>query len=100
MTETTERILKAIKKVPKGKVSCYRNIALRSGLSAGGARQVVRALHSMSDAHALPWHRIIRADGAIALPAGGGRELQMELLRAEGVAVSKEGRVDMEKYGV
>jgi methylated-DNA-protein-cysteine methyltransferase-like protein len=47
----------------------------------------------------LPWHRVVRADGAIALAPGNGLELQAALLRAEGVEVSKGGRVDMEKYG-
>jgi methylated-DNA-protein-cysteine methyltransferase-like protein len=53
----------------------------------------------MSEKHGLPWHRVIRADGSIALENGGGRELQAALLRAEGVEVSESGRVDMARYG-
>jgi methylated-DNA-protein-cysteine methyltransferase-like protein len=53
----------------------------------------------MSEKHGLPWHRVIRADGSIALKSGGGRELQTALLRVEGVEVSESGRVDMAKYG-
>ena len=98
MTESTARIIKAIRAVPKGKVSCYRDIALAAGLP-NGARQVVRALHSMSEKHALPWHRIIRADGFIALESCQGGDMQAALLRAEGVKVSKTGRVDLAKYG-
>ncbi len=64
-----------------------------------GARQVVRVLHSMSEKHNLPWHRIIRADGLIALADFQGGDLQVQLLQAEGVEVSKTGRVDMKKYG-
>jgi methylated-DNA-protein-cysteine methyltransferase-like protein len=52
----------------------------------------------MSGKEKLPWQRIVRADGSIALPKGGGRELQIALLRAEGVKVSAAGRVDMEKF--
>ena len=98
ISESTARIIRAIRAVPKGKVSCYRDIALAAGLP-NGARQVVRVLHSMSEKHRLPWHRIIRADGSIALRDDEGGELQAQLLRAEGVAVSKSGRVDMGKYG-
>jgi alkylated DNA nucleotide flippase Atl1 len=36
---------------------------------------------------------VVRADGTIALPAGAGRELQIALLREEGVAVSDEGKI-------
>jgi methylated-DNA-protein-cysteine methyltransferase-like protein len=98
MLESTARIIQIIRGIPPGKVSSYRDIARAAGLF-NGARQVVRALHSMSRTQDLPWHRVIRADGRIALPAGGGRELQIALLRAEGVAVSDAGRVDMARFG-
>jgi len=98
MTEATGRIIKAIRAVSKGKVSCYRDIARMAGLP-NGARQVVRVLHAMSEKHKLPWHRIIRADGHIALEQSQGGDLQAQLLSAEGVAVSKTGQVDMNLYG-
>jgi len=79
--------------VPRGRVSCYRDIALKAGLP-NGARQTVRVLHSLAGKHHLPWHRIIRADGSIAL------ELQISLLLAEGVEVSPDGRVDMKRFAV
>ena len=99
MTETTLYIVKAIKAIPKGKVSSYRDIALAAGLP-NGARQTVRVLHSLSGKFDLPWHRVIRANGTIALKEGEGRELQIALLRSEGVEVSATGKVDMKRYGV
>ena len=98
MTEQSQRIIEEILAIPKSKVSCYRDIALRAG-QPNGARQVVRILHSLSKKYNLPWHRIVRADGFIALENGNGAELQAELLREEGVEVSDEGRVDLKKYG-
>jgi methylated-DNA-protein-cysteine methyltransferase-like protein len=97
MTDSTSRIINAIRAVPRGKVSCYRDIALAAGL-CNGARQVTRVLHSMSEKYRLPWYRIVRADGFIALASGQGRELQAELLRAEGVEVSAAGRVDSKAW--
>jgi methylated-DNA-protein-cysteine methyltransferase-like protein len=91
VTENTEKIIEQILAVPRGKVPSYGAVAAKAGLP-NGARQVVRALHSMSEKYALPWHRIIRADGRIALD-GEGRALQITLLRGEGVKVSKEGTV-------
>jgi len=99
MTDTTRRIIDQILAVPKGKVSCYRDIALKAGLP-NGARYTVRVLHSLSEKYDLPWHRIIRSNGSIALGEGEGRELQISLLRSEGVKVSPSGRVDMERFGV
>jgi len=99
MTDTTRRIIEQILAVPKGKVSCYRDIALKAGLP-NGARYTVRVLHSLSEKYDLPWHRIIRSNGSIALGEGEGKELQITLLRSEGVKVSPAGRVDMERFGV
>jgi methylated-DNA-protein-cysteine methyltransferase-like protein len=93
LQESTLRILAAIRSVPAGRVSCYRDIGYAAGLP-NGARQVARILHSMGETEKLPWHRIVKADGHVALREGQGRELQIELLRAEGVQVGKAGVVD------
>jgi methylated-DNA-protein-cysteine methyltransferase-like protein len=53
----------------------------------------------MSEKHGLPWHRVIRADGFIALESCRGREAQAALLREEGVEVSEAGWVDPVRYG-
>jgi methylated-DNA-protein-cysteine methyltransferase-like protein len=99
MTEMTARIITLIKAIPCGKVSSYRDIARAADLP-NGARQVVRALHSLSQKEHLPWHRVIRADGKIGLPSGNGLEDQIILLRNEGVEVSDSGKINMEKYAV
>ncbi len=99
MTEITSRIITLIQSIPAGKVSSYRDVARAAGLP-NGARQVVRALHSMTHGQNLPWHRVLRADGRIGLLEGYGREDQIILLRSEGVEVSDSGRVDMLKYAV
>lgn len=97
MTDSTRKIIEQILAVPKGKVSSYRDIALKAGIP-NGARQTVRVLHSMSEKFNLPWHRIIRADGTIALK-NDGKELQTALLRKEGVKVSADGKIDMNRFG-
>jgi len=103
MTDSTSRIVRQILAVPRGKVSSYRNIALKAGLP-NGARQVARMLHSLSGKLALPWHRIIRSDGTIALREGAGKEEQIAMLRAEGVEISNEdsatANVDLKRFGV
>jgi len=97
MTESTLRIIQAVKAIPPGRVSSYGSIALAAGLP-NGARQTVRVLHSLSEKFDLPWHRVIRSNGSIALD-GEGKELQMQLLHSEGVEVSPDGRVDMKRFG-
>lgn len=85
------RILQVIRQIPRGQVLAYGEVATKAGLP-GRARLVARLLGSNDDPQ-LPWHRILRSDGRIAMPEGsaGWRE-QSRRLRAEGVAVEK-GRV-------
>ena len=88
-----ERILAAIRAVPRGQVAGYGHIAQRAGLP-GRARMVARILGENSDPK-LPWHRILRSDGRIAFPEGSkGYREQSQRLQAEGVVVEK-GRVRM-----
>ena len=88
-----ERILAAIRAVPRGQVAGYGVIARRAGLP-GRARLVARVLGQNEDA-ALPWHRILRSDGRIAFPPGSaGFDEQARRLRAEGVDL-RNGRVRM-----
>ena len=97
-SETSRRIAAALKDIPPGEVSTYGDVAHAAGL-ANGARQVVRLLHSSAEREDLPWHRIVRKDGSIALPEGGGFELQKALLTSEGVEVDTSGRVDLGQFG-
>lgn len=86
-----QRILAAIRAIPRGQVAGYGEVAHRAGLP-GRARLAARVL-SQNDDPALPWHRVLRSDGRIAFPEGSRafRE-QSQRLRAEGVAVVN-GRV-------
>lgn len=90
-TDAADRIHAAIRAIPRGEVAGYGEIARRAGLP-GRARLVARVL-GMGAEPGLPWHRVVRADGRIAFPAGsdGFRE-QCARLAAEGVTVI-DGRV-------
>jgi methylated-DNA-protein-cysteine methyltransferase-like protein len=91
------RVVAVIKKIPRGKVATYGQIAALAG-DPRGARQVVRVLHSSSQKERLPWHRVINARGRISLPHGGGYELQKAMLDDEGVEFGKEGNIDLEIF--
>lgn len=95
---TYQRIYRTIRRVPRGRVATYGQIAEIA--KASGPRQVGYALHSLPDGHDVPWHRIINARGMISLDAGGlgGGNLQRALLEAERVVFDAKGRVDLKKY--
>ncbi|MED3561204.1 MGMT family protein [Bacillus xiapuensis] len=97
MTPFTENVIRIIKNIPAGKVMTYGQIAGLAG-SPRAARQVVRILHSMSRKHRLPWHRVINAQGRIALRYDESYHEQRFALESEGVEIGLNGTIDLEKY--
>ncbi|MFL6562379.1 MAG: MGMT family protein [Bacillus sp. (in: firmicutes)] len=97
MTPFTENVVEIIRNIPEGKVATYGQIAGLAG-SPRAARQVVRALHSMSKKHRLPWHRVINAKGQIALLDDESYNEQRLSLEAEGVEIGLNGVIDLERY--
>ena len=96
--EESVRIEAVLRSIPPGRVTTYGAVADLAGLR-NGARQVVRLLHARAGKEGLPWFRVLRKDGSIALPEGGGFEEQAALLAAEGVELGRNGRIDLERYG-
>ena len=92
-----ERIYRTVRRVPRGRVATYGQIAELA--KASGPRQVGYALHALAEGHDVPWHRIINARGMISLDSGiGGGNLQRALLEAEHVTFDEKGRVDLKKF--
>lgn len=92
------RIWSLVKKIPRGRVATYGQIATLAGLD-GHARQVGYALHNLPTASKLPWHRVINAKGEISpRTTGDSHELQRLLLEAEGVEFTLDGRVDLRRF--
>ena len=90
-----ERILAAVRAIPRGEIAGYGEVAHRAGLP-GRARLAAKVLSENIDPK-LPWHRVLRSDGRIALPEGStGYREQCQRLRAEGVTVVN-GRVRGQK---
>jgi methylated-DNA-protein-cysteine methyltransferase-like protein len=97
LTEAYARIWAVIKRVPKGRVATYGQIATEAGF-AKRPRLTAQALRHAPEKLKLPWFRIINAQGRIAIPKGSaGHDEQRERLEAEGVAFIRD-RVDLDVY--
>jgi methylated-DNA-protein-cysteine methyltransferase-like protein len=92
----TERVVKLVRRIPRGKVATYGQIAVLGG-NAYASRQVARLLHSLSGKEKLPWQRVINSRGTISLQGAAG-ELQRTLLEREGVQFGLRGRIDLARY--
>ena len=93
---TFELIYEQVKKIPKGKVATYGQIAAMAG-NYRWSRVVGYALHVNPDQEHIPCHRVVMKDGSLS-PAFrfGGIDSQRELLEQEGVGFLPDGRVDMD----
>jgi methylated-DNA-protein-cysteine methyltransferase related protein len=85
-------IERAIRAIPKGKVSTYGAVAKTAGYP-GAARMVARVLRR---GFGLPWQRVLGAGGAIKLTGDSAIEQRMRL-EAEGVRF-RGRKVDMKTH--
>ena len=92
-----DMILAAVRRIPRGKVCTYGNVAEVAGLPRR-ARMVGTVLRQTSG-RGLPWYRVINAGGRISFPTGSDAYArQRRKLEGEGV-VFVGGRVDLRRYG-
>lgn len=85
MSKFAQKVLAIVKKIPKGEVMTYKEIAIKLG-NKNLARAVGQALKRNPYPIVIPCHRVIRSDGKI----GGyslGIKKKKELLKKEGVLI-------------
>lgn len=95
---TFERIYAVVRRIPRGKVATYGQVASLAG-NPRWARVVGYALHQNPEPGVIPCHRVVHRDGAVSAAfAFGGANAQTELLKKEGVRFLDETHVDMKRY--
>ena len=95
----TKRIYEAVRRIPRGKVATYGQVAAMAG-NPKMSRAVGNALHKNPDGEKTPCYRVVNSKGELAGEyVFGGLWKQKELLEADGIEVI-DGRVDLEKYGM
>lgn len=94
------RIYAAVRRIPRGRVATYGQIAMVAGLPRQ-ARLVGYALSAVPLESGIPWHRVINAAGRISLRRtdSGGGVTQRLLLEREGVRFDGGGQTDLERFG-
>ena len=94
---TFQKIYEEVKKIPKGKVATYGQIALMAD-NPRWSRVVGYALHSNPEPGVIPCHRVVTKDGKLSKAfAFGGENVQKDLLMSEGVIFLDSNTVDLEK---
>ncbi|WP_223846106.1 MGMT family protein [Wenzhouxiangella sp. AB-CW3] len=92
-----QRIWEVVAGIPEGCVLNYGEVARLARLP-GKARLVGRALGRAPKRLALPWHRVVNAQGQISFPEDSSKGVrQRELLEAEGVEFVDDA-IDLERF--
>jgi len=95
---TYARIHAVVRRIPRGRVASYGQVAALAGLGRH-ARQVGYALHSLGPESDVPWQRVVNARGEVSprsLP--GWEAVQRALLEREGVGFDARGRIDLARH--
>ena len=92
------RIYRVVRRIPRGRVATYGQVASLAGLG-GHARQVGYAMHAVPDGLSVPWQRVINARGEVSPRTEPGMDrLQRSLLADEGLPFDANGRIDLSRY--
>jgi len=94
MPEFYEKCYAVLKKVPKGKVTTYKEIA--RALNSKAYRAVGTAMNKNPYVPIVPCHRVVNSDGKVG-EFFSGKDTKIKLLKSEGVYVLN-GRLDLKKY--
>lgn len=85
MTQFQDKIKDVVRKIPRGRVMTYKEVAYAAG-KPGAARAVANTMAANYD-ETVPCHRVIRSDGALGGYNRGGIEKKRSILESEGYNV-------------
>jgi len=91
-----EMLYRLVKKIPRGRVATYGQVAKRLRLP-GGARAAGYAMAATPRGKGIPWQRVVGAGGRLLIREPYA-SLQRRLLASEGIEVGSP-RIDMKRFG-
>jgi methylated-DNA-protein-cysteine methyltransferase-like protein len=95
---THERILAVVRRIPRGRVATYGQIAALAGM-ARQPRLVGYALHALQPGTRVPWHRVVNARGMVSVRSRGtAASKQQILLEREGIRFDERGCISLDRY--
>ncbi|MBI5071681.1 MGMT family protein [Candidatus Falkowbacteria bacterium] len=94
MKSFQKKVLFLAKKIPRGKVATYGEIAR---ILKTSPRAVGQALHANHCPIKIPCHRVVKSDGSLGGYSGGVRK-KLELLKKEGIKIINGKIFNFKKY--
>ncbi len=84
-----------LRKVPKGKVTTYKDLA--EAMKTKAYRAVGNAMNKNPYAPKVPCHRVIKSNGEIGGFASGTKN-KIKMLKSEGIII-ENGKINLDRYG-
>jgi methylated-DNA-protein-cysteine methyltransferase-like protein len=95
---TYDRIYRMVRRIPRGRVATYGQIARLVGIPRQ-ARQIGYALAVLRDHHPVPRHRVVNSKGEISQRSEPGyEERQRILMQSEEVVFDVNGRISLSRF--
>lgn len=94
MLTFSERVIKIALSIPRGRVTTYGRIARAAGGGPLASRSITNILSKAynNGVHAIPFHRIVYADGRIWV-SGKYKKERLKLHKQEGIIIDKNNRI-------
>ncbi len=89
-----EKCYSVLRKVPRGKVTTYKELA--KALKSKAYRAVGNAMNKNPYAPRVPCHRVVQSNGKVGGFASGTKK-KAEMLKKEGIEIVN-GKIDLKKY--
>jgi len=91
----SNKVYSLVSKIPKGKVTTYREIALKLDVKAYQA--IGQVLKKNPNAPQVPCHRVVKSDGSLGGYKGSLITEKVELLESEGIIITN-GKIDLKLF--
>jgi methylated-DNA-protein-cysteine methyltransferase related protein len=91
-----KRVFELVKKIPRGRVITYGQLAKALRLP-GGARTAGRAMAACPSGGGVPWHRVVGAGGKLLIREPHA-SLQRKLLETEGLRLAEKRILNFGKH--
>ena len=89
----SQRVWELATSIPQGHVTTYGILAKAAGGGAMAARSITSILSKAPNQGAIPYHRIVYADGKVWWNDEYQKKRQ-KMFKAEGIAVNEKGKIN------
>lgn len=81
----TEKVRDVVRKIPKGKVLTYKEVAKKAGNEK--ATRAVGSIMNKNFDPDIPCHRVVRSNGGVGGYNRGGEKKKLQILKSEGIKI-------------